>query len=99
MTLLEAMHVECDWCGEDAGHHRLTDSGNFYCLEPGGQNAWMRSHIRSWSTRDARLWAMNKAKCSELRKSLSLSRQKEVAATILLHVRGITLPFPSPIGD
>ena len=33
MTLDEAMHAECERCGETAMNHRLTDAGNFYCLE------------------------------------------------------------------
>lgn len=31
MTFDEAMHVKCKRCGRDAAHHRMTNSGNFYC--------------------------------------------------------------------
>ena len=29
----EGLKTECRDCGKDAQHHRLTPTGNFYCLE------------------------------------------------------------------
>lgn len=33
MTLNDAMHLECKSCGDQAQYHRLTNSGQFYCLQ------------------------------------------------------------------
>lgn len=32
MTFDEAMHAECARCGQAAQSHRMTNSGQFYCL-------------------------------------------------------------------
>jgi hypothetical protein len=92
MTFDESMHAVCDWCGEMAMHHRMTDSGNFYCLEPAmGRSArWMRSTTKRWGVVDARLWAQNKASCSDLKKS---PLPKEVGKVIVDNWR--TLPSPT----
>jgi hypothetical protein len=68
MTYDEAMHAPCGWCGEAAQMHRLTDSGNFYCLQPSSQNTWRRGRIKDMTPERQRMWAM-RAKCNELRKS------------------------------
>ena len=57
----EAMHTECDWCGEMAMNHRLTDSGNFYCLIPHG-NPYMARAIKSQGPAKQRVWASTRAK-------------------------------------
>ena len=31
-TFQEGMKIECEKCGREAQQHRLTPSGNFYCL-------------------------------------------------------------------
>ena len=37
----EAMKTECRDCGDDAQNHRLTPTGNFYCLEL-NEAGWQR---------------------------------------------------------
>jgi hypothetical protein len=84
MTFDQAMHTNCEACGKDAGHHRLTDAGNFYCLIPSG---WIAKSTAERSD-DSMLYLQNRAKCSELQKS---PLTKGVAAVILEAVRGIRL--------
>lgn len=93
MTFDEAMHTECDYCGEQAQFHRMTDSGNFYCLQPVGQHDWRKRYVPS---PERRQWAISIAKCNELRKS-PLSSIKAVGEAIVAALR--TPVEPSPIGD
>ena len=67
MTLNEAMHAECSRCGEAAMNHRMTGSGNFYCLEPNWQNRWIKSVYPIITDRKAYL--ASRAKCQQLIKS------------------------------
>ena len=95
MTFDEAMHTECEFCGEAAQQHRMTNSGNFYCLQPSKQNTWRRSVINKMTPVERRQWATSKAKCNELHKSSSLSSMKEVAAVIIQAIR----TSPEPVGE
>ena len=72
MTLDEAMHAECAMCGEMAMNHRMTDSGNFYCLR------FINHYQQQNSTKQVAM----RAPCNELRKS-PLSKVKEVGTTIM----------------
>jgi hypothetical protein len=90
MTFDEAMHAECDWCGDMAMNHRLTDGGNFYCLEPGSGNPWMRNAIKQRGPKETKLWAITRAKCNDLRKS---PLPKDVGKVIVDNWR--TLPSPT----
>jgi hypothetical protein len=78
MTLNDAMHAKCKYCDEAAMNHRMTQTGNFYCLEPNSAQRW-RKNQPSYKTR---LWAGTVAKCNDLKKSHSLSSDPEVAKTI-----------------
>jgi len=42
----EGLHVECGKCGEYASQHRLTPSGNFYCLKFNASHRWRRDSSR-----------------------------------------------------
>ena len=77
MTLNEAMHAECERCGDTAMNHRMTEAGNFYCLE--FTTTWARTVYPIIT--DRRNAAM-RAKCNDLKKSRSLSSMKDVAKVI-----------------
>ena len=89
MTYDEAMHTPCGWCGEAAQWHRLTDSGNFYCLQPSSQNTWRKPVIKKLTPERQRMWAM-RAKCNELRKS---PLGKSVGLLLVGELRG----HPKPV--
>ena len=95
MTFDEAMHEECEYCGEAAQWHRLTDAGNFYCLQPSSANTWRRGTVRKMTPADRRQWATSKAKCNELHKSKSLSSMKGLADIIIQAIRKL----PAPVGE
>ena len=42
----EGLHITCGKCGEPASKHRLTSSGNFYCLKFNSAHAWRRDSNR-----------------------------------------------------
>jgi len=69
----------------------MTDSGNFYCLKPAGENRWRRSVIQKMSPERRRMWAISRAKCNELAKS-PLSGIKGLSETIIKNLR--TSPEP-----
>ena len=96
MTFDEAMHEECTFCGDEAQWHRLTDSGNFYCLQParGSGSSWIRSNIRNRTPKDQRQWAISRAKCNDLHRS-PLSTIKGLGDIIIKVIRRL----PEPIGE
>lgn len=81
MTLNEAMHFKCTYCSEPAMQHRMTQSGNFYCLQPSIEDRYKRSWFNQMTPERQRIWAVSRAKCNDLRRS-PLSRNKVVANTI-----------------
>ena len=95
MTFDEAMHEECEFCGEAAQWHRLTNGGNFYCLLPNSSNSWRRGNISKWTPVEQKQWAISKAKCNDLKKSYSLSSMKGLADTIIKAIRKL----PEPVGE
>ncbi len=43
----EGLKIECKSCGMTAGNHRLTPSGNFYCLKYNTTHRWRRDSNRA----------------------------------------------------
>ena len=43
----EGLQIECKSCGKTANNHRLTPSGNFYCLRFNASHAWRRDSNRA----------------------------------------------------
>lgn len=81
MTLNEAMHFKCTYCSEPAMRHRMTQSGNFYCLRPAVTHGYSSSFWRAMTPERQQFWAISRAKCNELRRS-PLSQNKVIANTI-----------------
>jgi hypothetical protein len=92
MTFDEAMHTPCGWCGQAAQMHRLTNAGNFYCLEPSRQNSYRKTLIQKMSTERQRMWAV-RVKCNELRKS---PLAKSIGKLINGELRGHVEPVEEP---
>jgi hypothetical protein len=63
------MQTECNYCKEQAQWHRLTNAGNFYCLEATTHNRYTRALVKQQTPERQRMWAIARAKCNELRKS------------------------------
>ena len=42
----EGLQIECKGCGSNAANHRLTPSGNFYCLKFNSAYRWRRDSNR-----------------------------------------------------
>ncbi len=42
----EGLQIECESCGERASQHRLTPSGNFYCLKFNSTYRWRKDDKR-----------------------------------------------------
>lgn len=95
MTYDEAMHTECEFCGEQAQWHRMTDAGNFYCLTGGSTNNWRKGYFRNRTPAEERQWAMTRAKCNDLHKSRSLSSMKGLSDIIIQNLRRL----PTPTGE
>ena len=92
MTFDEAMHTRCERCGGEAQMHRMTDGGNFYCLEPkrGGFPTWRNSLVRTWDQAEQLQWAMSRAKLTDLVRS---PLPKEVGKVIAANLRGSVEAF------
>lgn len=93
MTFDEAMHARCSLCGGEAQMHRMSDSGNFYCLEPNKPSlggSWRSTVVRSWNQHERLQWAMSRAKLNELRRS---PIPKEVGQVIAANLRGSVEAF------
>jgi len=93
MTFDEALHAECNFCKEPAMLHRMTDGGSFYCLSPVESQRWRKN----FGTDRVRQWAMSVAKCTELRKSRSLTDNREIGRILVENLR--VPPTPSAIAD
>jgi len=88
------MHAECNWCGEMAMNHRLTDTGNFYCLEFNhAHNSYMRSIYPI--IRERRQAAM-RAPCNKLCKA-RFPEAKAIAKVII--EQWLTFQSTSAIAD
>ena len=87
MTFDEAMHTRCDRCGGEAQMHRMSDGGNFYCLEPKRDHgpSWRKAVVRRWNQAEQLQWAMSRAKLTEL---VRAPIPKEVGKVIAANLRG-----------
>jgi hypothetical protein len=79
------MHYQCAWCQQPAMQHRMTDTGNFYCLEISPTSRWKKTVQQSWTPEQRRQWATSIASCSELRKARI---PKEVGQVLVANLRG-----------
>jgi len=86
MSFDEAMHAECPYCKEPAMKHRMTDTGNFYCLVPAHQ--W---NYRTLQRVDVARWAIAHANCNELHKS-PLSKVKVIGRVLIANLRTSAIP-------
>jgi len=90
-TFDEAMHAVCEYCNEPAMNHRMTDSGNFYCLVPAHQ--W---NYRTLQRTDVTRWATSHANCNELHRS-PLSRVKRIGEVLVANLRGSASVIPDTV--